>query len=340
MDILVKNQPVYMYPFIHLLPDGSLFVMVSKEAQLFDWQHNQVVRTLPNLPGMTRTYPSTGASILLPLSSKNNWSPEIMICGGGQYQDISSPTDPTCGRIQPLASKPTWAMEAMPEGRVMVEGCPLPDGTFLFLNGARSGAEGFGVAKDPALDALLYNPTQRSGSRFTVAGRSSIPRLYHSVALLLPDATVLVAGSNPNEQPVLVADQNDPTRAYATEFRLEVYTPPYLQGDKAHRRPTQVQVSSTVLDANGSTFEVSFTAPKQAMKLSVVLYTGGFVTHSIHMGHRVLVLDTQGFVAGAGGPQRLKVTMPLAAAVAPPGSYWLFVVCDGVPSVGEAVLVA
>jgi hypothetical protein len=35
----------------------------------------------------------------------------------------------------------------MPEGRGMVEGTLLPDGTVVWLNGANHGAQGFGIAR-------------------------------------------------------------------------------------------------------------------------------------------------------------------------------------------------
>ena len=59
MAILVKNQPYYMYPFIHLLNDGSLFVFVSKSSELFDVGTNTVTKTFPDLSGDFRTYPNT-----------------------------------------------------------------------------------------------------------------------------------------------------------------------------------------------------------------------------------------------------------------------------------------
>ena len=83
MDILVRNEPYYMYPFVHLLRDGSLFIFVNKEAQLFEPAKNRITKELPSLPGGHRTYPSTGGSVMLPLTKANNFEPEIMVCGGG-----------------------------------------------------------------------------------------------------------------------------------------------------------------------------------------------------------------------------------------------------------------
>ena len=142
LAILAKNQPYYMYPFVHLLNDGTLFIFVSKSCQIFNVGSSAIVKELPDLPGDYRTYPNTGGNVLLPLSSANNWNPDIIICGGGAYQDITSPTDPSCGRIQPLSANPTWEMDSMPEGRGMVEGTLLPDGTVIWLNGGNRGSQG------------------------------------------------------------------------------------------------------------------------------------------------------------------------------------------------------
>lgn len=334
MDILAKNQPYYMYPFMHLLKDGTLFVFVSKSSELFNVATNTTVRTFSDLPGDYRTYPNTGASVLLPLSSANQWNPDIIICGGGAYQDISSPTDPSCGRIQPLSTNPSWEMDSMPEGRGMVEGTLLPDGTVIFLNGCNHGAQGFGLGADPTFEALIYDPTKALGQRWTTGASSTIARLYHSVAVLLLDGTLMVAGSNPVEQPILTPSAQNP---YVTEFRVEIYTPPYLQGTPT--RPTAVALSSKSLKANGSTFTINFNAAAGAKAVKVALYYGGFVTHSVHMGHRMAFLDNTGFNPGSIA-QTITVTMPPNSNVAPPGPYVVYVVVDGVPAIGQFVQVS
>lgn len=81
------------------------------------------------------------------------------------------------------------------------------------MNGARQGNAGFGLANDPNLGAVLYNPFAADGSRFSILGNTIVARLYHSEATLLPDGRVLISGSDPN-----------PTGAqvYPEEFRIEV----------------------------------------------------------------------------------------------------------------------
>jgi len=173
----------------------------------------------------------------------------------------------------------------------------------------------------PTLTALLYNPTKAAGQRWSRLASSTIPRLYHSVALLLLDGTVLIAGSNPNEMPVRTVTPQAP---YITEFRVERYTPPYLSGANANRRPTNIVISKKTLQAD-ELFEVRFSAPSKAQAVSVVLYHGGFVTHSLHMGHRMMVLASTGFKPNQSS-QVVSSRIPPNKNICPPGPYVIYVV--------------
>lgn len=62
LDILVNNQPYFMYPFIHLLRDGTLFLFVSKSSQVFDPTSNEVVLEMPALQGSATTVLRSTAS--------------------------------------------------------------------------------------------------------------------------------------------------------------------------------------------------------------------------------------------------------------------------------------
>jgi len=293
---------------------------------------------LLGLPGDFRTYPNTGGSVLLPLSSKNGYEPEILICGGGAYQDITSPTDPSCGRIAPLVPGSQWTMESMPEGRGMVEATLLPDGKVLWVNGGNRGAEGFELMSSPTLEALLYDPDQPLGQRWTTVGQTDIPRLYHSVALLMPDATVMVAGSNPVQMPILQPDSQDP---YVTEFRVEQFVPPYFRG-LSNSQPYNLLLGTGTVRADGSTFPLSFNAGStnvQVGDIKIMLYHCGYVTHSLHMGHRMVQLDISSGFAPGSDAQNLVVTGPPNNNIAPPGPYWVYVVVGGIPAKGVAVQV-
>lgn len=80
----------------------------------------------------------------------------------------------------------------------MSDGILLPDGTVLILNGGRVGCGGGFMADEPVFQPVIYDHSAAAGSRFTTMPGSTIPRLYHSVATLLPSGEVLIAGSNPS----------------------------------------------------------------------------------------------------------------------------------------------
>jgi hypothetical protein len=166
--------------------------------------------------------------------------------------------------------------------------------------------------------------------------------MYHSVALLLKDGSVLVTGSNPNEMPILLEaiNVNDPARAFPTEFRMERYVPAYLMGDPIRPEIFPPTFAKLVV---GQEFELHFVTswPRDDIKnTKVVLYHGGFVTHALHMGQRMIELfhgtsiDKEGMMDGLS-----KIHMPEKHGVVPPGPYWLFVLVNGVPSEGLSMMV-
>ena len=92
----------------------------------------------------------------------------------------------------------------------------------MILNGAEQGVAGFGLASDPNLNALLYDPSQPIGQRISILNNTIVARLYHSEATLLPDGRVLVSGSDPQTY------YPNGSYVYPEELRVEVYIPPYL----------------------------------------------------------------------------------------------------------------
>jgi len=61
----------------------------------------------------------------------------------------------------------------------------------------------------------------------------------------------------------------------------------------------------------------------------------GFITHGVHANSRLVYLSS----SLIGGGQFLQITSPPRPAVYPPGPGWIYVVVDGVPSVGFQVMV-
>jgi len=179
----------------------------------------------------------------------------------------------------------------------------------MILNGAHQGLAGFGGASDPNFNALLYDPTQPVGSRFSILGTTTIARMYHSEATLLPDGRVLVSGSDPQ------------TPGLPEELRIEVYIPPYLS-----QGLTQPVVTVPNTDwAYGGQYQINVQLFQgQAMRVSLVAAVSS--THGNVMGARVIfpAFSCQGNVC--------TVTAPPNAEVSPPGWHQLFILDGPTPS--------
>ncbi|QDS68366.1 hypothetical protein FKW77_010733 [Venturia effusa] len=333
--LLIDNQPTFMYPIVFLLSDGTVLICVARTCEIHDPIANTTLRTLPTIPGAVRTYPNAGGSALLPLTSFNNWKSDILICGGGTSQDLTSPSDPTCVRINPYDPAAQWQVDNMGQGRVMGNLVLHPNGNITIVNGANQGSEGYNLARNPVQDALAYNHQQPIGQRIVKTARSPIPRLYHSVTFIDDQGLTHIAGSNPNEQPVLVPNDENP---YPTEFRSEIYrTDCQLDSSAWSKRPQNVTLTNnvwpTLASPGGISQKVSFWAPSRGSNLMVSLEYGGFSTHGLTMANRLIHLDHTGFIPNSKwGVQNISVTPPPNHNVTPRGWYRLWIVVDCVNS--------
>jgi hypothetical protein len=200
----------------------------------------------------------------------------------------------------------------MSQARIEMNAVILPSGKVLAVGGSVNDED----ATTKSLNADLYDPATNI---FSSAGANAFARLYHSVALLLPDATVWVAGGNP------VRGTYEP--------HIEIYQPAYLfQSDGTPAaRPSITSVPSSVSYGNQFTLQT----PDAASIASAVLVRNGTVTHSFGMDQRMVGMS---FTAGSGS---LTVTAPPNANIAPPGYYMLFILnSNGVPSVASSLLLS
>ena len=140
------------------------------------------------------------------------------------------------------------------------------------------------------------------------------PRMYHSTALLLPDARVLVAGGGRDFPEV-----DQPSG--------EIYSPPYLFKGP---RPTIASAPTSIQYA--AAFFVS--TPDGGRTGAVSLVRLGTVTHAFNENQRFVPVTFQP------SPGGLTIQAPATANLAPPGHYMLFIVdTNGVPSQAAIVKV-
>ncbi|CAK9151429.1 unnamed protein product [Ilex paraguariensis] len=329
------NQMDNLYPYVHLLPNGYLFIFANSKAVLYDYNENIVVKEYPPLDGGPRNYPSAGSSAMLALTGDYSVA-TIVVCGGAPYgayleRNTDSPAHGSCGRIVATQSDPVWEMEDMPFGRIMGDMVMLPTGEVLIINGAQAGTQGFEMASNPCLYPLLYRPDQPLGLRFMTLNPGSVPRMYHSTANLLPDGRVLIAGSNPHYFYKFTAE-------FPTELRIEAFSPEYLSADKANLRPIIVETPEVL--RYGEVFHVFVTVTLPVVGLVEVNFASApFATHSFSQGQRLVKLPVTSAVPTGYGRYRIGCTAPPDGKVAPPGYYMVFAVNQGVPSVARWIQV-
>ena len=293
-----------LYPRMHLSTDGRVFYAGSgRGSRFFNPATNTWTAVVANtIFTGSRGY---GTSVLLPLTPANGYRPRVMILGG------ASPATATTEIIDLSASTPAWQSgPSMSRARIQMSATILPNGKVLATGGSVNDED----AGTASLNADLYDPATNT---FSSAGANLFARLYHSASLLLPDATVLLIGGNPQRGNY--------------ERRLEIYSPAYLfdaTGGPA-LRPTITGVPSAPIGYGGS-FQVQ--TPDAATISSVVLVRPGAATHAFDMDQRLVGMN---FTAGNGV---LNVTAPPNGNIAPPGYYMLFVLNGaGVPSVAKFV---
>lgn len=142
------DQNDNLYPYVHLLPNGNLFIFANRDSIEYNYATDTVVRTFPQIPGEPRNYPSAGSSVMLPLLASNNFSVvEILVCGGAQYgaylnSAAGMTCSNTCGRMVVSDPAPTWAMDdIMPIPRCMGDMILLPTRDVMIINGAQQGSQ-------------------------------------------------------------------------------------------------------------------------------------------------------------------------------------------------------
>jgi len=297
-----------LYPRLYVLPNGKLFYSgPTVTSRLLDPSTLTWTTVANTNYANNRTY---GSSVLLPLTLANNYAAKVLTMGGG------NPSTATTEVIDLSQPNPRWQWGPnMSQPRIEMNAVILPNGKVLAIGGSLNDEE----ANTASLNADLYDPLTNS---FSSAGANAYPRLYHSVALLLPDGTVWLAGGNPVRG------------SFRTE--MEVYQPPYLFTVDEHGNSVLADrpiISSAPgrVPYNGT---LTVSTPNADDIASVVLVRPGAVTHSSDMEQRLIELPFSPDVANGA----VEATAPATSNLAPPGYYMLFLLDNsGVPSVARFV---
>ncbi|MDQ1536649.1 MAG: hypothetical protein QOE58_1042, partial [Actinomycetota bacterium] len=319
---LGQSSSLIQYPRMHLLPDGRVFCVTPMDGTnvslIYDPLTDDATQIGGVLPDGYRAGDIVGgsnyASVLLPLLKSTRYRPRVLILGKEVALEIDVDADaPAWTPTSPRALTTPFRSPRRLNANAVI----LPTGN-IFVSGGVAVA---GSDRDAILTAELYNPETGTWSVLEPARR---PRNYHSVALLMPNGSVWVAGSNVNGEP----STNEPPPGSDThEPLIEIYRPSYC----FTQRPVITQARSH-LKYNDDSF--TFLCP-QAQDLSrVAILRAGSTTHAFDADQRFVELDFQAV------GDRVLVARPPSPAIAPPGAYLLFAIdLSLIPSEGHFVLV-
>ncbi|MGQ0553072.1 MAG: galactose oxidase-like domain-containing protein [Planctomycetota bacterium] len=229
----------------------------------------------------------------------------------------------------------SWAQRAaLPVSRVNHNAVIMPTGT-VFVPGGMTYNSTSGCT--PVYQAVEYYPDDFFGLPLSNVWRTrdgtDCPRLYHSVAFLLPDGRVAVAGGKPES---CIGGKN-------SQHTVEIYEPPYYSSGSRPSVSDWPEPAEQSIEIGGLDFELSVTLSCESATIErVVLIRSSSVTHAFDMNQRYVQLSIgiEG-ITGTFPNFTVPVVPPETGFVAPPGYYLLFVIdSNGIPSVGRWVHVA
>lgn len=304
------------YDRLHLAPTGHVFfstiAKIHGDTRLFDPYTGKFANSGygKHLDGAydDPTCLASTTSVILPILHSDPGHFWILTCGAGKPE-----------RIDLKANPPKWLAagnrDPFPGGelpvRAHVLAIMLPTSQVFVGCGMRPTDPPTGVMEPeiytPAIDwgTGTGTYTEDEGTWETLAGEpATVPRGYHSTALLQPDGTVWTAGSTHSG-----VDLTNPDAA-TNELRIQIYRPNY-----GGNRPAIDRAQASI--AYGETFTVRMTSNTAVHR--VVLIRCGSFTHAFDGDQRYLTLSfTQSGSA-------LTVHAPSSSTLAPPGTYMLWV---------------
>ncbi|KAJ3215587.1 hypothetical protein HDU67_000245 [Dinochytrium kinnereticum] len=335
IQILEKTERYNLYPFAYILPSGNIFMISDNRASILNPATFEEIRELPRIPGSPagkdgetfgsggRTYPNSGAAVIMPMLPPYTDPLEIMVCGGGTGHNKKAIGN--CVRGRPEVAGDEWIIERMPYNRVMPNVVALPDLTFLIVNGAEKGVAGFATASDPVGTALIYDPAKPFNQRISVMEWTDIARMYHSGAELLHDGRVLISGSDPLDL------------RFPLEYRLQMFHPPYLLSGLPRPKFTFLSGNPDRMFQFGDSIRITASFPSGDLsKIRASIISPGVTTHGNHFGQRSYGVN---ITPGSQPDEYVVGPLPGNSAIMPNGNYLLHVLDGPTPSEGQWMMV-
>ncbi len=289
----------YMYPRNFIAPDGRVFGYDSNGRMYYvDPAGNGSITLAGQFSAANTSADATAAMFrpgrILQVGGHSN---------GAIVIDINGATPSVTATASMLRQRRLATATVLADGRVMVSG----------------GSRDWNTLTDVSYEAEIWNPAD---GQWTVGAMHRRTRLYHSVAMLLPDATVLVAGGG------APGPENNTNG--------EIYYPPYLFTANATEAVRPVITGSPTVVDPGRTVQLAVSSNHPISRITMV--ASGSVTHGWNMSQRFVELPFASTPATGGA--NLSVQIPARASDVPPGTWMIFAFDNaGVPSVAKMVRV-
>jgi galactose oxidase len=294
----------------------------DNHAWLFAWSGGKVLQAGPSKA--MNWYSTSGDGDVAPAGTRDDDGDamngnavmydagKILTIGGSpSYQDSDATTNAYVLSIK-SGEVTTRKVAPMANARAFHNSVVLPDGKVAVFGG-----QNFAVPfsdNTSVLSAELWDPVTE---RFSTMAAATVPRTYHSVALLMPDGRVFTGGGG------LCATCS------TNHFNAEIFTPPNLLNPdgSAASRPAITDAPATA--ANGEAITV--TTSRAVKDFSIIRM--GTATHSVDTDQRRISLKATEQADGG-----YRMTIPADEGVAVPG-YWMLFALDakGVPSVAKTI---
>jgi galactose oxidase len=299
----IEDNPdvLSLYPRTHLLADGRVvFTGMNASSLFFD----------PTGAGSWTRAPDRALKLRDYCPSVMYDTGKVIFIGGGNDQGTGLPTNQV-EVIDYNDRSPEWRRtQPMNFRRRHHNGVLLPDGKVLVVGGTQGAGFNDIDPGKPVHAAELWDPANES---WTVLASEGVDRCYHATAILLPDGSVLSAGSGEGGSEPNVAHRE-----------AQIFFPPYLFRGV---RPIIAKGPDHV--DHGEAFALEVVADDVA-KISLIRLPS--VTHAFDQNQRI------NFLAFKADSDVLTVTAPPGPEICPPGHYMLFVVNKlGVPSVAHVI---
>jgi Domain of unknown function (DUF1929) len=289
-----------LYPRMHLMPSG-LIIMCGPSRSIRSYEPTTGRWRSPAATSVSRDW---GTSVLIPLQNTSTERGKILIVGGSPTPSTSATNtveiiDFNAG----TSSTPVIrTVQSDPRPRKYPLPVILPNGKIAIFGGTSQGLTSY------VFEPEIFDPISETWTTSTAA---TIPRTYHSVAILLRNGTVWTASGTP-------------TRT-TQELRTEIFRPDYY----SQTRPT-ISAQPTVGGYGGS---ITIRTPQAASIDSVSLVRLCSTTHHYDSEQRFIWLQITSRTSNS-----VIVSSPLNANLAPPGYYMIHVLnSSGVPSITRII---